>query len=182
MIWRTLFSLLLICSITSCATAQVYTFKATVQQPAGSVIKPDAIPDSTLALSVDNQPLYSSDDILLYLPAPANLGFFVDDDSTDIIILGPRFGKGQSLWLQPIGLMEFNNGNDMINKVLAIPADPALQVIKSPTLEQLQLNYPGVIDILTTWFENAFDDRQLRFTDLKDEREAVQFLKQRKPW
>ena len=172
--------LLLLSSCTlSCASAQMYSLTATVQQPAGSVVLPSSEPGSSHATHPDrDQPLYSSGDVLLYLPAPANLAMIsTAGKQVDAVILGPRLTKGLSYDLLPIGLMEFSSGNQIQKNILAIPTDPSLQTIKSPSLEQLQLNYPGVVDILSIWFENAYSDRRLDYIGTKNEREAIQFLK-----
>jgi len=140
-------------------------------------VLPSAEPDSSQSSPNRDRPLYSSGDVLLYLPAPVNLATVTSaGDQVDVVILGPRLSKGISYDLLPIGLMEFSSGNHIQRKILAIPGDPSLQTIKSPSLEQLQLNYPGVIEILATWFENAYSDQQPDFLGVKDEREAVQFL------
>lgn len=180
MILRITLSLLISFGLISCATAQLYKTKATVQQAAGSLLPPSAKPGTTEEVSEEKKPLYTAKDILLYLPAPANLATLIAaEEIIPVIILGPRLSKGSSYEVLPIGLMEFMEGDYVRQKVLAIPAAPSLQVIKSPTLQQLKLNYPGVIEILSIWFENAFEYQQLSYLGVKDEQEAVQFLKRR---
>jgi len=168
--------LLSFCTL-SCVSAQMRSLTATVQQPAGSVILPSAEPDSTHASQDRIQPLYSSGDVLLYLPAPANLATYdAAGDIVDIAILSPRLSKGLSYEVIPIGLMEFDGTSGIQHIVIAIPSDPSIQIIKSPSLEQLQLNYPGVVDILSIWFENAYSDRQSELVSIKDEQDAIKFL------
>lgn len=172
---------LLILTACGCAFAQQVSFNATISQPAGSVLLPSASPD--LAESADslNQPLYSAEDVLLYLPAPANLAesYSENGETAEVIILGPRLSKNNRYDIIPVGLMEFDEGNRTVIRVLAIPANPSLQTIKSPSLGQLQANYPGVIDILSIWFENAYGDRQSEYIGVKDEQEALRFLRRR---
>ena len=159
----------------SCASAQMRSLTATVQQPAGSVVLPSAEPDSSHASQDSDQPLYSSGDVLLYIPAPANLATYdAAGDIVDVAILAPRLSKGRYEVI-PIGLMEFDGTSGIQHIVIAIP-DPSIQIIKSPSLEQLQLNYPGVVDILSIWFENAYSDRQSELVSIKDEQDAIKFL------
>lgn len=177
MILRISLTLLFSIHLAGCATAQMYEITATVQQPAGSVVVPAAEPDMVELSEEDLQPLYSREDVLLYLPAPANLASYtISGKTVDVIILGPRLSKGLSFELLPVGLMEFAVSDRVQRKVIAIPSDPSLQTIKSPSLEQLRMNYPGVLEILTTWFENAYGDQQIKLTAIKNEREAVQYL------
>lgn len=157
------------------ALAQGQSFTATVLQPAGSVILPTSEPDLLEIIQARKQPLYSSDDVLLYLPAPANIAKSITSTGkqVEVIIMGPRLSNGQVYDILPIGLMEFEESNGLNQRVLAIPVNASLQTIKSPSLQQLQLNYPGVIEILSTWFENAYGDRQSEYLGVKDEKEAI---------
>lgn len=174
---RHFLSLLFCLSIVGCVSAQMQTFQATVQQPAGSVVLPAADTNSAEIPSEDGLPFYSSSDVLLYLPAPANLAIAQKSGSDiDVVVLAPRLAKGRSIELIPIGLMEFSDGSQVELKIIAIPSNPSFQIIKSPSLEQLQLNYPGVIDILAIWFENAYSNRQSEFLGMKDEKEALNVL------
>lgn len=173
--------ILLLCFITvEAAPAQTQSYTTIIQQPAGSVILPTAEPDLQDTIKAREQPLYTADDVLLYLPAPANIAESISRNGKQIkvIILGPRLSKNRDYEILPIGLMEFKEGDSVNQRVLAIPANPSLQTIKSPTLEQLQFNYPGVIEILSIWFVNAYGDRQSKYLGLKDEREAQKLFQQ----
>lgn len=173
----TYFLLLFLAStVLSCATAQPFTTEATVVQPAGSSIAPDENESETSA--PDTTQLYSNQNILLYLPAPANMATISGDSGTiQTIILAPAISKGSVIEVRPVALMEFNNGDITSVIVVSIPADPSLQVIKSPSLQQLQLNYPGVMDILSIWFTNAYSDRLPELSAIRDEKEAERQIK-----
>jgi len=171
--------LLSFCTL-SCASAQIRSLNATVQQPAGSVVISPAKSDSSQSSPDLDQPLYSSEDVLLYLPAPANLATYdAAEEIIDVAILAPRLTKGARYEVIPIGLMEFGSTSGIQYIIISIPADPSIQIIKSPSLEQLKINYPGVIEILSIWFENAYSDRQSDYIGIKNEQEAIQFLKRR---
>lgn len=178
MVCKHILSLLFSLCIFTGASAQADRFIATVSQPAGSVLLPSADQESSGTATLSTRPLYGAEDVLLYLPAPANIavGITESGNQVDVIILGPRLTEGTDHEIIPIGMMEFDEDNGVKSRVLAIPANPSFQTIKSPTLKQLQLNYPGVIEILTIWFENAFADRQSTFIDLLDEQAASQIF------
>lgn len=180
MVYKHIFSLLISLCIFTGAAAQADRITATVNQPAGSVLLPSADHESSDTISPSTQPLYTAENVLLYLPAPANfaVGFTASGNQVDVIILGPRLSKEAGYEILPIGVMEFDKDSGVTSRILAIPANPSFQTIKSPTLEQLRLNYPGVIEILTIWFENAFADRQSTVTGLLDEQAATQIFSQ----
>ena len=168
--------LLLICLCEAgVVSAQNHAFTATVLQPAGSVILPSAHPGLRGTVQARNQPLYSANDVLLYLPAPANIAESIsaEGERIEVIIMGPRLSKNHEYDILPIGLMEFEEGDGVNQKVLAIPVNASFQTIKSPSLKQLQFNYPGVIEILSTWFVNAYGDRRSEYLGVKDEKEAI---------
>lgn len=173
--------LLLICFCkVDVVSAQDHNFTATVLQPAGSVILPSAQPDLQETIQTRKQPLYNADDVLLYLPAPANIAKSITSSGKqiEVIIMGPRLSNGQVYDILPIGLMEFGESDGMNQRILAIPANASFQTIKSPSLKQLQFNYPGVIEILSIWFVNAYSDRRSEYLGVKDEKEAINLFLQ----
>ena len=164
-------------TLLSCATAQPFTTEATIVQPAGSSFAPEEVqPDSSVS---DPEQLYSDQNILLYLPAPANIASIPGDYGTiQTVILAPAISQGSVINVIPVALMEFTNGETASQIIISIPADPSLQVIKSPSLQQLQLNYPGVMEILSIWFTNAYSDRLPELSAIRDEKEAERHIKQ----
>jgi len=92
--------------------------------------------------------------------------------------MGPRLSNGQVYDILLIGLMEFGESDGVTQRILAIPANASFQTIKSPSLKQLQFNYPGVIEILSTWFVNAYSDRRSEYLGVKDEKEAINLFLQ----
>lgn len=173
--------ILLLCFFTAeVALAQIQSFTATVQLPAGSVILPTAEPDLQDTIRAREQPLYTANDVLLYLPAPANIAESISSsgERIEIIVLGPRLSKNREYEILPIGMMEFEEGDSLNQRVLAIPANSSFQTVKSPTLEQLQFNYPGVIEILSIWFVNAYGNRQSKYLGVKNELEARKLFHQ----
>lgn len=177
---RTVLIFLLCLFTAEAALAQIQSFTATVQMPAGSVILPTAEPDLQDTIRAREQPLYTANDVLLYLPAPANIAESISSsgERIEIIILGPRLSRNRDYEILPVGLMEFEEGDSLNQRVLAIPANSSFQTVKSPTLEQLQFNYPGAIEILSIWFVNACGDRQSKYLGVKNELEAQKLFHQ----
>lgn len=167
---RILFILFGFCTAVSCASAR-QSVDAVVVTPAGSSLEFTADSANGEDLSGQN---YQDESVILYLPFPANMGVIKGKtEELSVIILAPAFKSGTELAITPIGLFEFLERGERIQKVIAIPADPTLQVIKSPTLEQLTYNYPGVTDILKIWFINHTGDGLIEFLSLEDEKAAL---------
>ena len=165
------------CTAVSCASAR-QSVDAVVVTPAGSSLEFTEAAESDEDLFGQN---YRDEDVILYLPFPANIGVIRGEtEELSVIILAPAFRTGTELAITPIGLFEFLERGERIQKVIAIPADPSLQVIKSPTLEQLTYNYPGVTDILKIWFTNHSGDGLIEFMSLEDEKAAQQRVKELK--
>jgi len=159
-----------------CASAQPASFNAVVQQSAGSGLKATAL-EHAGERSVQEM-LYSDEDVMLYLPWPANRAVISGTD-IPVLILSPAIRSGTELEILPIALLELSDRDSTSQLLLSIPRSPSLQVIKSPTLQQLELNYPGVIEILTLWLTNAFEDQFLEVVSVQDENQALQFLNER---
>ncbi len=164
----------ILCTAVSCASAR-QAVDAVVVTPAGSSLQFTEGADDNEDFSRQN---YRDESAILYLPFPANMGIIRGEtEELRVIILAPAFRTGTELSILPIGLFEFLERGERIQKVIAIPADPTLQVIKSPTLEQLTYNYPGVTDILKIWFTNHSGDGLVEFLSLEDEKAAQERVK-----
>lgn len=154
-----------------CATARQVEITAEVVTPAGSAIYFDS--DSETPQN------YSNENVILYLPFPANLGVISsehDEHQLQVLILSPSFKNGTILDITPIGVFEIIERGKLQNLILAIPADPKLQVIKSPTLDQLRINYSGVIEILEIWIANHRGENSIEIKALHDEQKATKTI------
>lgn len=169
------FLIFIFCTAFSCASAR-QSVDAVVITPAGSSLEFTADPANDEDLSGQN---YRNESVILYLPFPANMGVIKGEtEELSVIILAPSFKSGTELPILPIGLFEFLERGERVQKVIAIPADPTLQVIKSPTLEQLTYNYPGVTEILKIWFTNHSGDGLIEFLSLEDEKAALRRVRE----
>ena len=97
-----------------------------------------------------------------YLAYPANYGFIPntelaisdggDGDPVDVILLGPRLQRGERVMAQPIGILKMEDNRQRDDKVLAITGSEHFSGVDS--LGALEIKYPGVLQIITTWFTN----------------------------
>lgn len=107
--------------------------------------------------------------IVKYLGYPGNYGMVPqtllprelggDGDPLDVLILGPTVPRGSVVKARIIGVLELLDGGEQDDKLLAVLIDSPLDEIES--LEQLDERFPGVSDIVRTWFSNYKGPGQL---------------------
>lgn len=171
---RILLILVVFGAAVSCASAR-QSVDVVIVTPAGSSLEFTEETGDNEGFSGQN---FRDESVILYLPFPANMGIIKGlKEELSVIILAPAFKSGTELAVIPVGLFEFLERGERTQKVIAIPADPTLQVIKSPTLEQLTYNYPGVTEILKIWFTNHSGDSLVEFMSLEDEKAAQKRIK-----
>ena len=159
----------------SCASSGQTVTDAVVTTPAGSNL--DFAGNSTSDDDLVRN--YTGDDVILYLPFPANMAIVTGaSGEIDVVLLSPSITTGTELSVLPIGVMQLLVRGERVDKLIAVPADPSLRVIKSPSLEQLRLNYPGVIEILEIWFKNSDGEGMTEVLHIGDEKEAERRLRE----
>ncbi len=168
---RLLLLFIMLTIFVGCASARQTQVNTEVITPAGSAIYFDADSESPQN--------YSNENAILYLPFPANLGVINsvhNGQQLHVLILSPSLKSGTFLNITPLGAFEIVERGESRDLILAIPADPKLQVIKSPTLDQLRLNYSGVIEILEIWIANHKGENSIAIKALHDEQKATKIL------
>ena len=100
--------------------------------------------------------------VVRYLPYPANYGMIPrtwlpeaeggDNDPLDVFLLGESVERGSIIPARIIGIIRMLDRGEQDDKLIAVPADDWHYGIY--TLEQLNAQFPGVIDILVSWLTN----------------------------
>ncbi|WP_445381776.1 inorganic diphosphatase [Robiginitalea sp. IMCC43444] len=100
--------------------------------------------------------------IINYLGYPANYGFIPntllpkelggDGDPLDVIILGPPIERGDLVKSKIIGVLFLKDRGEHDDKLIAVSVDSPFGDIND--IEELQLYFNGVCDILQIWFSN----------------------------
>lgn len=100
--------------------------------------------------------------IINYLGYPANYGMIPqtilpkelggDGDPLDIIVLGPPVARGAIIRCSIIGALQLKDRGEQDDKLLAISVESKMAHISH--LDGLSAEYPGVLDIVETWFVN----------------------------
>jgi inorganic pyrophosphatase len=95
-----------------------------------------------------------------YLPYPANYGFIPntgsnpeaggDGDPLDVVLLGPALPCGAVVRARILGVLRLIDDAEQDDKILAVP--PGSPIAGVGDLDDLRRQYPGLLDILETWF------------------------------
>ncbi|MDA9783056.1 inorganic diphosphatase [Vicingaceae bacterium] len=133
--------------------------KMLVEIPAGTIEKYELNKSSGILQmdSVDGKPR-----LIDYLGYPANYGMIPntilpkseggDGDPLDIIAIGPPAARGSIIDCKVVGVLKLKDRGEQDDKLIAILRNSSLQHIKS--ILELQKKYPGISEIIETWFTN----------------------------
>ena len=98
--------------------------------------------------------------VIDYLPYPANYGFIPwtlltkesggDGDPLDVIVIGPAIERGSVVECNLIGVLYLLDSGEQDYKLIAVSPESLLFDVDD--IEDLYKEYPGVTDILKTWF------------------------------
>lgn len=125
--------------------------------------------------------------MIKYIPYVANYGFIPqtlqpvdqggDGDPVDVVLLGEKFDKGSVVKSKIIGVLKMTDEGMVDNKIIAVPIESIVlqsEVINS--IEDLDLNYPGVTDILSIWFKNYKVSRQVEIEGYDNVNKALKII------
>ena len=99
-----------------------------------------------------------------YLPYPGNYGFIPrtlldsqkggDGGALDVMVLGPAVKRGGLIRARPIGVIRLVDRMEQDDKILAVTGGTSFQDIHD--IDALKSEFPGVIEILDTWWTHAY--------------------------
>ncbi len=120
-----------------------------------------------------------------YLPYPAHYGMVPrtlsprseggDGDPLDVILVGPSVESGEVLPGRLIGVLHLLDGGETDDKLIAISPEWAEDIT---TLQQLKTAYPGLTNILITWWSNYKGKGIMEYLGMDDERVALRVLQE----
>lgn len=121
-----------------------------------------------------------------YLGYPGNYGMVPqslqdaavggDGDPLDILILGPPITRGSLAECRVIGIIRMLDNGELDDKLIALPAKGYLENIRN--MKNLEADYPGMIEILTIWFENYKGKGQVEIKSIGEKKESFQVLQE----
>lgn len=122
--------------------------------------------------------------VVKYLPYPCNYGVVAstklaretggDDDPVDVLILGPALPRGTVAQVRVIGLLKLLDKGELDHKVLAVMDHTPLAKVKS--IKELNEQFPGVTDILQTWFTHYKGPGKMVFKGWGEATEANELI------
>lgn len=124
--------------------------------------------------------------VVNYLPYPANYGFIPqtllnknqggDGDPLDVFLLGPGVERGSVVNSHIIGGIQMLDKGEQDDKLIAVSKDSHFGHIHS--VSQLNIKYPGALEILTLWLQNYKGNNQIEIQSILDKEEALHMLNQ----
>ena len=115
-----------------------------------------------------------------YLGYPGNYGFIPqtllpkdsggDGDPLDVIILGPSEARGTVIDCNIIGILKMLDNGEKDDKLIAVCGNSPFYMIKN--ISELNIKYPGVTTIISTWFTNYKGSNQIELLGYGSEFEA----------
>ncbi|MBX2891559.1 MAG: inorganic diphosphatase [Saprospiraceae bacterium] len=97
-----------------------------------------------------------------FLPYPTNYGFVPsthmdkaiggDGDPLDVLVLSEHLPTGAVIEVLPIGLLLLKDLGELDHKVLAVPAEPSLRIIRATNWREFQMEYSAARHIIEQFF------------------------------
>lgn len=123
--------------------------------------------------------------IIRYLPYPGNYGFIKntmmdksaggDGDALDVLVICESVPTGTIMPIIPIATLRLLDEGEVDDKVIAVPADPELNILDVSTLAGLEAECPGCADTIKSWFLNYSADDMV-FQGWHDETKTISEL------
>ena len=102
------------------------------------------------------------DRIIDFLPYPGNYGFIPstymdpavggDGDALDVLVIGESLPTGTVIPVKPIAALLLVDEGEEDTKIIAVPADPKLCVMKVDDFQEFSITYDGAKHIIENWF------------------------------
>jgi len=125
-----------------------------------------------------------------FLPYPGNYGFIPqsildkkdggDGDPLDVIVLGAAVERGSIQKIRILGALKLLDKGEEDDKLIAIVKEGPFKKIDS--IEEMMIKFPGVIEIIRTWFE-GYKGSKIQFMGYMKSKEAKALIeKAHKSW
>lgn len=192
---RILCSLVFLLSLVACNPSKVDVANQAAFSEAGHIQAIIEIPAGTNhKIEYDNEQkdfVHNTVDgkskIVDFLPYPGNYGFIPatlmdkkrggDGEPLDILVIGESVKTGSLVPILPIGALMLKDQEEIDTKIIAVPADPKLQVIKANNYESFFIEYNAAHHIIQEWFMNHKGLGKVELLGWKDEKYAFSEIK-----
>ncbi len=129
----------------------------------------------------------SSYRIVKYMPYVSNYGFIPqtiyskemggDGDPLDVILIGERFPRASVIKSKIIGIIKMTDQGQKDDKIIAVPVESKIfnsEYLNS--IEDLNKNYPGILEILELWFKNYKLNSYIEIIEYSSYKEAMELI------
>lgn len=157
-------------------------FHAVIEIPAGTNAKYE-FDAETITYEIDQRD--GKDRIIQYLPYFGNYGFLPstlsarakggDGDPLDIIVLSESVPQGSIIPVNLLGTIKLMDNGELDYKIIAVPADEQLNVLKVKTLSELKSQHPSILQIMEIWLTN-YDSDSLEIEGWLNEVETEKYI------
>jgi len=123
--------------------------------------------------------------VINYLPYPFNYGILpqthesfeigADGDPLDVLIIGESLVRGKLYEVKLIGIIEMIDGNEIDNKIITLSKGKIFSDVNS--LNDLENNYPGTIEIIKLWLSN-YKGGFIDIKNIKGKKNALKYIKE----
>lgn len=189
------FVVFFVCTLFSCQSGEgdVYrapaitntgAINAVIEIPAGTNQKIEFNPENE---RFENDQVDGKDRIIDFLPYPANYGFIPstmmdqerggDGDALDVLVIAPAQPTGTLIAIRPIAILNLIDGGEIDTKIIAVPVDTSLQIIRVDGFEDFLIKYNGGMRIIETWFLNYKGLGQIKLKGWENEQHALMEIK-----
>lgn len=139
--------------------------QAVIEIPAGTNKKIE-IDKETQTFKTDQRD--GRDRVIGFLSYPGNYGFIAgtlsdkskggDGDAVDVLVIGEAFNTGEVVAVVPVAMLKLIDNGEEDFKILAVPADQSLNVLKLQDLSEDPKKGEAIKKIVETWFLNYDTD------------------------
>lgn len=157
-------------------------YHAVIEIPAGTNTKYE-FDAETITYEIDQRD--GKDRIIQYLPYFGNYGFLPstlsarakggDGDPLDIIVLSESVPQGTIIQVIILGTIKLMDNGELDYKIIAVPADEQLNVLKVKTLSELKSQHPSILQIMEIWLTN-YDSDSLEIEGWLNEVETEKYI------
>lgn len=158
-------------------------FFAVVEIPAGTNKKIE-IDKTTGLFNVDQRD--GKDRVIEFLPYPANYGFIAgtlsdaaaggDGDAVDVLVIAEQLKTGTVIAIEPIAMLKLIDDGEEDFKILAVPAEDRLNVLKLKDLKDDPKKEQAIKEIIEKWFL-SYDTDPASVIGWADKAETLQYLR-----
>lgn len=128
-----------------------------------------------------------ADRVIDFLPYPGNYGYIPgtkmekskggDGDALDVLVLAESVPTGTVIQIKPIAALVLKDGGELDTKIIGVPIDSSLQVMKVTSFTQLMTQYNMAQTIIKDWFLNYKGLGEMEFVSWQNERYAEEEIK-----